>query len=339
MEQGKRISEAQTELKPEDYQDVLATARLSPRDAKILSVIGRRLSSIAEDNPKLQLPIRIRTLSILSELASETLAMAVEESKIHPGMTESEAQAFRRSPSPALSSVIKPTDNWNFSKLRWPRIDGEDGRGYIPGDIYANCLWYYALDGDLIVDPMAGSGMLMRVWDERDAWVGDQQPKFNIVMSDLAPRGPYQSQVAWCDLLEGFPADSADYIIIDPPYCGLVNGQYSEIPTDLANMDLEEWTTAMEHIAHRLRSVQRKGGRCTVIVPNKRTINTREITLFPEIVRQLFYQAGYSLYDVAYASRRSQQRQSRKMAILNNMSKRAKMPLSEVSEILTFNIQ
>ncbi len=39
-----------------------------------------------------------------------------------------------------FSAVIMPDDSWNFSKVRYDRIDGEDGHGYIPGDLYANCL-------------------------------------------------------------------------------------------------------------------------------------------------------------------------------------------------------
>ena len=137
-------------------------------------------------------------------------------------------------------------------------------------------------------------------------------------------------------MLDGVPTDKADYIIIDPPYCGLVNSQYSDLPNDLANMDQQGWTKAMGVIANRLRDNQPQGGRCTVIIPNNRTITTGERTLFPEIVRRLFQQAGYHLYDVVYSSRRTQQRQSRQMGILNNRARRARVPMADMSEVLTF---
>jgi hypothetical protein len=40
------------------------------------------------------------------------------------------------------SWLIKPSDNWNFSPVFYERIDGETGYGYIPGEVYANCLFY-----------------------------------------------------------------------------------------------------------------------------------------------------------------------------------------------------
>lgn len=156
------------------------------------------------------------------------------------------------------------------------------------------------------------------------------------LLSDLISRGPYDGQILPCDLLEEFPTERADYIIIDPPYCGLVNGQYSELPNDLANMDAIRWTEAMEGIAHRFRSVQIQGGRCTVIVPNNRIITTGERLLFPQVVRRIFCQAGYELYDVTYASRRTQQKQGRQMGVLNNRARRDRVPLSDISEVLTF---
>ena len=82
---------------------------------------------------------------------------------------------------------VRPTDNWNFSNLRWPRIDGFDSYGYIPGDVYANCLWYYARDYDSVLDPMAGSGMVLHVWQERNTWLDDRLPNLTVSGSDLNP--------------------------------------------------------------------------------------------------------------------------------------------------------
>ena len=62
-----------------------------------------------------------------------------------------------------FSSLIKPSDNWNFYNVFYDRIEDGDGYGYIPGDLYANALFYYTKPGDLVVAPMAGSGQIMRV--------------------------------------------------------------------------------------------------------------------------------------------------------------------------------
>ncbi len=336
VEQGKRLDEARRSLPEDSYLRLLADVGITPRDARVLAIIGQRLHSVITSDLRIRLPYRVRTLSALSDLSSETLAKATEDGKIHPAMTESEVKRLRGTSPRPVSTVIRPTDNWNFSTLRWPRIDGWEGHGYIPGDLYANCLWYYAREGDIVVDPMAGSGMLLRVWEERGEWLQGEDRSIEIKLADLAPRGPYASQIQWCDLLDRLPTDHSDYVIIDPPYYGLVNGQYSDSPNDLANMDADAWLEAMATIAVQFHKSQPESGRCTVIVPNNRNITTGERTLFPEIVHRIFQNAGYFLYDKAYASRRTQQKQGRQMGILNNRARREKVPLADISEVLTF---
>ena len=334
--QGNRLDEARRSLTESQYSDILSDVGITPREARLLGAVGRRLHFLVEADTSVRLPYRVRTLSTLSDLSVETLKRAAEDGVIRPAMTESEARALRGTIPKTRPPVIRPTDNWNFATLRWPRLDGWEGHGYIPGDLYANCLWYYARNGDTVLDPMAGSGMMLKVWEERAEWCEDEDLHIEIALSDLVPRGPYADQIKPCDLLGGTPSGEADYIIIDPPYYGLVDGQYSELSSDLANMDQEGWINAMGTIAKRLWDAQPKDGRCTIIVPNNRDIPTGERTLFPEIVRRLFREAGYRLYDVAYSSRRTQQKQSRSMAILNNRARREKVPMADISEVLTF---
>ena len=336
VEQGSRIHEAHQTLPEDKYLEVLAKIGITPRDARILTSIGRRLHPIVESNASIRLPYRIRTLSYLSDLSTEAINDAVKTGHIHPAMSEAEVRVLRGPSSQQVPPVIRPTDNWNFSTLRWPRIDGWEGHGYIPGDLYANCIWYYAREGDTVVDPMAGSGMLLKVWEERADWAEDESRNIEIELSDLVPRGPYEDKIMFCDLLDRVPVNHADYIIIDPPYCGLVDRQYSDLPNDLANMDPKRWTQAIRIIAARLRGAQPEAGRCTIMVPNSRTLTTGERTLFPEIVRRLFQEVGYRLYDVVYSSRRTQQTQSRQMGILNNRARRKKVPMADISEVLTF---
>ena len=128
----------------------------------------------------------------------------------------------------------------------------------------------------------------------------------------------------------------ADYIILDPPYCGIVTGQYSDLKSDLANMPPHQWRKAMRVVARRLRDAQIKGGRCTVIVPNRRELADGQRLLFPEMVRRIWSSCGYQLYDVVYSSRRIQRRQGRRIAILNNHARRSRVPLADISEVLTF---
>ena len=234
---------------------------------------------------------------------------------------------------PRFSSTIKPSDNWNFSPVEYKREDAKDGHGYIPGDIYANCFWYYVRQGDVVVDPMAAAGIAKVVYDDRARWMGEHAFDFELHLFDLSPQSP---DVIQHDLLTRFPLEEADYIFIDPPYYGMAHGQYSDEPNDLANMTLEEWTAAMQTIAEHCAAVQHPSTLCTVVSPNFRDIKTHQIVLLTEIIRQVWEDAGYELYDKAYASRRIQQKQSTRMAAVNNAAKANKTMLTDIAEVLTF---
>ena len=336
VDQGRRIDRARRGLPSDRYHELLRLVGLSERDANALAEYAVALSPLIEAQPDVRLPFRTRTLAALADQPLDALVRAVNAGSITPSMTENEAKSLTPAATAPIVSVIRPSDSWNFGSLQWPRIDGENGHGYIPGDLYANCLWYYARDGDVVVDPMAGSGMLQRVWDDRDLWLGQDGMDIEIAMSDLMPRGPYRNSIRECDLLAAFPVSKADYIIIDPPYCGIVAGQYSDLESDLANMPPDRWRRAMGSIARRLRDAQSTGGRCTIIVPNKRELADGQRLLFPDMVRRIWSRNGYRLHDVVYSSRRIQRRQGRKMAILNNHARRSRVPLADISEVLTF---
>ena len=336
VDQGRRIGKARNELPADRYDELLEIVGLSERDAHALAAYAHALGPLIDAQPDVRLPFRTRTLAALADQPLAALVRAAGAGLITPSMTETEAKSLTPGASEPVVSVIRPSDSWNFGHLQWPRIDGENGHGYIPGDLYANCLWYYARDGEVVVDPMAGSGMLQRVWDDRRLWLGSDVLDAEIVMSDLVPRGPYRNLIRECDLLAAFPVPKADYIIIDPPYCEIVAGQYSDLDSDLANMTPDRWRRSMGIVARRLRDAQDEGGRCTVIVPNKRELADGQRLLFPEMVRRIWSRNGYRLHDVVYSSRRIQRRQGRKMAILNNHARRARVPLADISEVLTF---
>lgn len=77
--------------------------------------------------------------------------------------------------------TIKPADSWNFNEVLYPRIDDQpETYGYIPGDLYANALFYFARPGDLVVAPMAGSGQIQRVYEDRAFWTKGLDPGWDI---------------------------------------------------------------------------------------------------------------------------------------------------------------
>ena len=239
---------------------------------------------------------------------------------------------------PLFSPIIKPSDNWNFSTIQYGRIDEslEEYRGYIPGEIYANCFWYYVKPGNLVIAPMAGSGQVWRVYEARQEWMGQHVYNFQLKMFDLTPRGKYKHLISQHDLIKSLPVANPDYIVMDIPYYGMVDKQYSDKSEDLANMTLEDWQIAIAEIAKNCAAAQQTGTLCTVISPNYRDVSKGLIVMVTDIIRMLWESAGYVLYDKAYSSRRIQQNQTPNMARINNHAKSNRIMLTDITEVLTF---
>jgi ParB family chromosome partitioning protein len=235
-----------------------------------------------------------------------------------------------------FSSLIKTTDTWDFTTVHYPRIDDATTYGYIPGDLYANCLFYFAKHGDLVIAPMAGSGQIMRVYEDRAVWTkGLPQPwDIDLRMNDLTPRGPYAALIGQHDLRHGFPKleRAPDFVVMDVPYLGICRRQYSNRDDDLANMDEPEWIDAMHRIARSCAEAAAK--RCTIITPTWVDFRRWQPVLCPEIVRDAWRGVGYRLIRVCYSSRKIQQRP---MARWNNLARENRVPIADTAEVLTFD--
>jgi ParB family chromosome partitioning protein len=276
--------------------------------------------------------------SVLTKLRTETLNGKPRSLSSQRVVMELRAQLLGNGQVRENSSIVKPSDNWNFSPIRYPRLDsyGTDW-GYIPGDLYANCLWYYANPRDVVVAPMAGTGQIQRVYDDRKAWMREECHDFELKLFDLNPRGSYKEHIHANDLTKGLPVERADYIIMDIPYFGMAQQQYSDNPRDIANLtNYEDWSDAMQAIAKNCAAVQEPGGRCTIVTPNYRNVAHQEILMVTDDIRAIWTRAGYQLFDKAYASRRIQQAQNPAMARMNNLARANRTLLTDISEVLTF---
>ncbi len=238
---------------------------------------------------------------------------------------------------PEFSPLIKPSDNWNFPQVEYGRIDESgESHGYIPGEIYANCFWYYAPDGGEVCDLMAGRGQAMRVYEDRERWGRGRDVDFNLRLFDRLPRGRYKDQIEQLDATQGLPNGyHPDYIFMDVPYFGQVVGAYSDDDGDIANMDLAAWSEAMQAVAASCAAAQALGGLCTVMAPNYCDWENERI-MTCNLIRQWWAQAGYCLHDIAYSTRRIQQAQNPAMAKTNTKAKRERLMLSDIAEIQTF---
>ena len=111
-----------------------------------------------------------------------------------------------------------------------------------------NLLWLYTQPGSVVVDPFAGSGSTIDVCKKRGRryYVSDRKPiverEHEIRQHDLiADDGVVQMPTVprWKDV---------DLIYLDPPYWKQAEGQYSNDPSDLGNMPIEQFNSALSGI-------------------------------------------------------------------------------------------
>jgi hypothetical protein len=108
-----------------------------------------------------------------------------------------------------------------------------------------NLLYLYTQPFDVVVDPFAGGGSTIDVCKKRFRryWVSDRKP--------VVER---EHQIRTHDVTDGIPPlprwQDVKLIYLDPPYWKQAEGQYSNDPTDLANMTLEKFTEALASVIH-----------------------------------------------------------------------------------------
>jgi hypothetical protein len=102
-----------------------------------------------------------------------------------------------------------------------------------------NLLYLYTNAASIVVDPFGGGGSTIdacKKWSRR-YYVSDRKPivarEHEIRLHDLTTGLP---SVRWKDV---------NLVYLDPPYWKQAEGQYSDDPTDLANMELEQFNTAL----------------------------------------------------------------------------------------------
>ncbi len=117
-----------------------------------------------------------------------------------------------------LDIKIRPYDVWNFAKCH--DLMGDKHPGRIPGEIICHALWYWTKPGDLVVDPMAGSGTTL----DACLLLGRKCRGYDI---DLHHN---RVDVEQHDLSEGWPGtvSRAALIFWDPPYFSKKDEEYVE---------------------------------------------------------------------------------------------------------------
>lgn len=125
--------------------------------------------------------------------------------------------------------IIESTTFWDFPKQSYGITPKGDNKyaGVTPALIIYNMVWRYTLPGELVVDPMCGSGTTIDVC---------KTEKRNVIGYDIVPTRP--------DIIQNdarnipLPNNSVDMCFIDSPYGD--NIKYNDHPQCLGNISAED---------------------------------------------------------------------------------------------------
>jgi DNA modification methylase len=115
-------------------------------------------------------------------------------------------------------------------------------------EILDNLLYYYTKPFDVVFDPFAGGGMTIDVCKKRMR---------RYFVSDLTPIEERKHEIREHDITTGLPPGLKglvpDLVFLDPPYWKQAAGEYSDKPTDLANVGLEKFLDVIGSLAQAMK--------------------------------------------------------------------------------------
>jgi len=124
---------------------------------------------------------------------------------------------------------FETTTLWDYPKQSYGKTKKGDNKfqGVTPAFIIWNLLQRYTKPGDLVVDPMAGSGTTIDVCKEEGR---------KVIGYDINPKHP---EITYNDSRKiPLENDSVDLVFIDSPYGDNVN--YSDNPADIGKISAED---------------------------------------------------------------------------------------------------
>jgi len=150
--------------------------------------------------------------------------------------------------------------------------------GNTPVEFVDNLLYLYTKPFDIVVDPFAGGGSTINVCKKRSRryWVSDRLPiveRTDIRQHELSPDN-ISGPARWGDVA---------LVYLDPPYWKQAAGKYSDDPTDLANMPLDEFTATLTGIINAYAKKLHAGAHIACIISPTQWPNEDKSTVYHDI--------------------------------------------------------
>lgn len=156
-------------------------------------------------------------------------------------------------------NLIRNNSNWHFERCD-PRF-GHKYPGRIPGQIYINLFYYFTQEKDYILDVFCGSGTGLDV---------GKFMKRNVYGLDI---NPSRENIKKIDVLldkNPFKKNFFQLIFLDPPYFNINKGKYTNSQTDLSNLNLKNFLSAIDIITRKFINSLKHYGYFALIISNKR---------------------------------------------------------------------
>lgn len=196
------------------------------RDAsRITKVRKPKTKSTKGKNATYQLPVestlKIEEIGPTLFALPEMLSLKTKTSK--PKQTTVKVKKTEEKP------IIEATTLWDFPRQSYGKIPKGNSKfqGVTPAFIIYNLIQRYTQPGDLVVDPMAGSGTTIDVCKEEERRVigYDVSPKHPEIVKNNSRNIPLEDE-------------SVDMVFIDSPYGD--NVKYSDDPENIGNISAED---------------------------------------------------------------------------------------------------
>lgn len=147
--------------------------------------------------------------------------------------------------------ALEATTLWDFPKQNYGNKPHGDNKfnGVTPALVIWNLLQRYTKEGDLVVDPMCGSGTTIDVAKELNR---------RVIGFDIAP---YRKDIKKADARKlPLEAESSDFVFIDSPYSD--NVRYSDEPNCIGKIscETEDFFVELDKVAREIYRVLKPGG-------------------------------------------------------------------------------